>query len=269
MRPPRSCCSSSCLGSGLLEHGLHGEVDVHLVADEDPAAVERDVEVHAEVLAVDDAVGLEAETLAAPRVLADAQELDLELDGLGDALEGEVADDGGAVEGGRGEAHLAELLHVEEVSGAQVAVALLVAGVDRVQVHGRVGAGVLERLTGRELALELSELSGDLAHQVANREPDLGVAGVDGPGAGGDVGTEGSLSGDRHAVSVLTLHGGACLALAVIQPSTNPSETIFPPLDNFWTGGPTLPPWHLGTTFAGSPAINRRRGAPTSWAPSC
>src|SRR4051812_1430959 len=185
-------------GSGLLAHGLHGEVDVHLVPDEDAATVERDVEVHAEVLAVDDAVGLEAETLAAPRVLADAEELDLELDRAGDALEGQVADDGDAVERGGGEAHLAELLHVEEVRGAQVPVALLVAGVHGVQVDGGCGTGLLQGGPGGELALEGLELPTNLAHQVTDGEPDLGVARVDLPGTGGDVGAEGGVNGDGH-----------------------------------------------------------------------
>src|SRR3954469_22254552 len=73
--------------SGLRAHCLHGEVDGHLVADEDLAAVERDVEVHAPVLAVDHGGGLEADALVAPRVLAGTEVLDLELDRLGDALD--------------------------------------------------------------------------------------------------------------------------------------------------------------------------------------
>ena len=68
-------------------------------------------------------------------------------------------------------------------------VAVLLAGVDRVQVDG--GGRRLGRLAGDDLALELLELAADLAHQVAGGEADLGVAGVDGPGAGRDGGAAG------------------------------------------------------------------------------
>ena len=80
------------------------------------------------------------------------------------------------------------VLDVEEVGGAQVAVAVRVAGVDRAEVDGRGGAGALERVAGGQGALELAELAADLADQVADGEADLGVARVDGPGAGDEVG---------------------------------------------------------------------------------
>jgi hypothetical protein len=167
------------------------------VADEELAAVERDVEVDAEVLAGDLGGGLEAETRAAPRVGAGAEELDVELDRTGDALDGQVAHGRGAVEGSRGEGHAAVVLHVEEVGGAQVAVARLVTRVDRVQVDRRGGAGLFQRGAGGQGTIELGELAAHLAHQVAHGEAHLGVAGVDGPGASNDVGAE--VSGGRHA----------------------------------------------------------------------
>src|SRR5581483_10147781 len=173
-------------GSGR-KHGLDLEGDVHRVADEELAAVERDVEVHTELLAGDLGRRLEADALAAPRVGLDAEVLDVELDRLGDALDRQLAGRLLAVEAGRDEGHRAVVLHVEKVGRAEVAVALGVAGVDRVQVDGGVGGGVGQSRTRGEGALELLELAADLRHQVANGEADLGVARVDGPGTGDQV----------------------------------------------------------------------------------
>src|SRR5690348_7341486 len=86
-RAGRACSPD---GSGL-KHSLDLEVDLHLVAHEELAAVERDVEVDPEVLAVDLGGRLEADALAAPRVGLDTEEVDVELDRLGDTLDGQVA----------------------------------------------------------------------------------------------------------------------------------------------------------------------------------
>src|SRR3954454_12621161 len=75
--------------SGL--HELDVEVELDLLGDEHAAAVEGHVPLEAPVLAVDLALGGETGAGAAPRVAADAVELQLQLDGPGDALDGEVA----------------------------------------------------------------------------------------------------------------------------------------------------------------------------------
>ena len=138
----------------------------------------------------------------------DAMELELQRYRLGDTLEGEVTVEhivitvgtyrGGDERGGR------ELLGVEEVGGLEVGVALLVAGVDRVDVDGggdRRGA-VLGDGDG---TFETVERAADLAHhQMADREVDRGMHRVQRPGAGGQIG--GDCCG--HDVS---LHGGAGL----------------------------------------------------------
>src|SRR5919106_2464001 len=75
----------------LLEYGLDLQVDGHLVADDEPIALERDVEVDAEVLAADLGRRFEADAGAAPWIGSDAEELQVELDGPGHVLDGEVA----------------------------------------------------------------------------------------------------------------------------------------------------------------------------------
>src|SRR3954471_977794 len=186
-------------GLVLLEDGLHGDQDVDLVADEKASAVHRDVEVDAPLLAGDRRGALEARAGAAPRVGLDAEELDVQGDRLGDALDGQVTGHEQALaavlDAGADEGHRAVVLHVEEVAGAQVRVTVLVAGVDRVQVDGGAGPG---GVAGDNLTLELLEQTPDLAHQVAGGEPDLGVTRVDGPGAGGDLG--GLQYVDAHAL---------------------------------------------------------------------
>src|SRR5205814_3561350 len=62
-------------GGLSLEDRLDLQLDLDLVADDGAAAVERDVEVDAEVVAVDLSVGREAGAGAAPRIGADAVEL--------------------------------------------------------------------------------------------------------------------------------------------------------------------------------------------------
>src|SRR4051794_7327160 len=192
-------------GLVLLEDGLHGDQEVDLVADQEASTVHRDVEVDAPLLAGDGRGALEAGAGAAPRVGLDAEELDVQGDRLGDALDGEVTGHeeplAAVLDDGAGEGHRAIVLHVEEVAGAQVRVAVLVAGVDRVEVDGGGRDGVL---AGDDLALELLEEATDLAHQVAGGEADLRVAGVDAPGAGRDVGALQYV--DAHAI----LQGVSC-----------------------------------------------------------
>ena len=175
----------------------------------------------------------------------------------GDALEGQLARGAGAVEGGRGEGHLTERLDVEEVGGPQVAVTLLVAGVDRVQVDGRLRAGLLQRGAGGQGPLEGGELAADLAHQVADGEAHLGVARVDVPGAGDDVGAE--VGVDAHAGHP---SGRGPVRVPHRVTSTfnySPRASIPAPTGKFSVAAPpTLPPWGLGRKTAGSTATSRK-----------
>src|SRR3954451_2403897 len=149
-------------GSGGAEDGLDLELDGDLVTDDDTAAVHRHLDVDAEVVAVDLGLGREAGAVAAVGVRSEAVELQGQGDRAGVALEGQLALDGpvGAVGAHRGgpEGHLRVVLDVEEVGGADVRVALLLAGVDRGELD-RGGDGGLRRvLGGDDLAGELAEV---------------------------------------------------------------------------------------------------------------
>ena len=100
------------------------------------------------------------------------------------------------------------VLDVEEVGRLQVAVAVGGAGVDRGGLHrgGRGRGG--EVLGDGDRALELAEVAADLGdHRVAGDEADLGVAGVEDVGTGGQVGEGGDGGGLGHEV-LLAMWGG-------------------------------------------------------------
>src|SRR3954468_2734185 len=190
--------------SGGAEHGLDLELDGDLVADDDAAAVHRHVDVHAELLAGDLGLAGEAGARAAVGVRPEAVQLEVELDGLGDALDGQVALDLPVLtvvaDAGRAEGHDGVVADVEEVSGLDVRVPLLLTGVDRVHVDGG-GHGRLRRVGGgHDLAGELAEVAADLAHHhVADREAHRRVGGVDVPRAddvAGDLGGGAAGHGD-------------------------------------------------------------------------
>src|SRR3954462_13867216 len=112
--------------SGVAENGLDLELDGDLVTDDDAAAVHRHLDVDAELVAVDLGLGREAGAEAAVGVRAEAVELQVQDDGLGGALDRELALDLpvgtiGAHSGGA-EAHLRVVLDVEEVGRADVRV---------------------------------------------------------------------------------------------------------------------------------------------------
>jgi hypothetical protein len=81
------------LGRGGREDRLDVERDGDLVAEQHAAGLEGRVVGEAEVLAVDDRGGRRAELGVAVGVAAEAAELDVERDGLGDAADGELAVD--------------------------------------------------------------------------------------------------------------------------------------------------------------------------------
>ncbi len=128
-----------------------GDLDLQddLVGDHD-AGVQRGLPVDAEVLAVDGARGGQADALQVVGVDVGALELDVEIDGLGDALDGQVAgQDALVVAGDLGvggdEGDLRVLLDLEEIAGADVAVTVGVAGVDGRGLDDDVG-GVVDVL---------------------------------------------------------------------------------------------------------------------------
>src|SRR5262245_56872369 len=122
----------------LLQYSLDLQVDGHLVADDEPVAIERDVEVDAELLAADLALRLETDAGAAPRVGTDAEELELQLERPGHVLDGELTGHDVVVAVGtqadRPEAHHRVLLDLEEVARAEVVVTLRRTGVHRVEL---------------------------------------------------------------------------------------------------------------------------------------
>src|SRR3954452_10929764 len=193
-------------GSGVAENGLDLELDGDLVTDDDAAAVHRHLDVDAELVAVDLGLGGEAGARAAEGVRAEAVELKVEDDRAGDALDRQLALDGpvGAVGLHRGgaEEHGRVVLDVEEVSRADVRVALLLTGVDGAELDTGLDRGLGGVLGGDDLALEVAEVAADLAdHHVADGEADGRVRRVDLPGAddvagdldGGGAGHSGCL----------------------------------------------------------------------------
>src|SRR5699024_7059020 len=169
------------------------EVHADPVTDDETAAFERDVEIDSEVLAAELGPGAEADAGTAPRIGADAVELEIELDRLGDLTNGEITGDEVAVTAGlhrrRAEGHLRVVLDREEVARAQVLVAPLVAGVDR----GEVDLGLdrrLQRILGDvDPSFEGFEQATNSGHgEVTNGEADLGVTGVGVPDTGGNLG---------------------------------------------------------------------------------
>src|SRR2546423_3656475 len=221
--------------SGLPDRfGL--DLDGDLLADDDAAGLEGLVPGEAEALPVELGLGREPDAHAAPGIGGTALERQLERHRPGDALDGEVALD-----------HVVALprlphrpalvghgrpgLDVEEVAGAKVTVALLVAGVDAAGLDGD-GDRRLEGVLGDlDRAGEVGEAAPGLGdHQVADGEADLAVAGVEavGPG-GGELGTvddtDGRVGsgGQAHGVSS---DSGAILTLQSLLLQVPYSRTI-------------------------------------------
>src|SRR5436309_6622068 len=114
--------------SGLAgRDGLDSQFDTGRLADEEAAGLESHVPGEPEVLAVDLGGRAEADALVAHRGGAATLEVDLQGDGLGAAVHGQVAD---KLEGvvaqwlhaGRGEGDRGVLLHVEEVPALEVGI---------------------------------------------------------------------------------------------------------------------------------------------------
>src|SRR4051795_6737180 len=162
------------------------ELELDLLAHEDAALVERDVEVQAPVAAVDRRLALEAGPEVAPRVIGGAGQLEVDGDGIGLAVDREVADQGVDVvvrllDLGRGELDGRVDLDVEEVGAAQVRVTVLVARVHAVRVDRQMDAAVRRVLLVEvHLAAVHLELATDVDdHGVLRREAQAAVGGVD------------------------------------------------------------------------------------------
>src|SRR5882757_3949583 len=215
------CCSSiGCRGwsatapPGSAADGGDVELQADLLRDQHATGLQGGVEVHAPVLAVDGGLALEACPLVAVGVGGHAGVLEVHGHRVGDALDGEVAGEPvvlrvHALNVRRDEADLRVSGGVEEVVGAQVPVALLVAGVDAAHLGGQVDVRV-----GRVVQVQMSdtrevvERAADLGHhRVPRSEADAAVRGVDGPGAGQGVGGGGSHLDSLVAVDVSTILG--------------------------------------------------------------
>src|SRR6187399_376464 len=72
---------------------LAGDLDAYLLADQDPAALQDHVPEQAVALPVDLGLGAETEDVPPVRVAPGAAEVDLQVDLLGDVLDGEVTDE--------------------------------------------------------------------------------------------------------------------------------------------------------------------------------
>src|SRR5213078_4341047 len=103
--------------------------------------VEDLVPVNAVLLAVERDVRGEAGALATPRIFDEAEELDGQCDGLGDAMHREGAGHvvhvlpAGRLDAGALEADLRELVGFEKVRALEILVAIVVAGVDRNRLY--------------------------------------------------------------------------------------------------------------------------------------
>src|SRR3954468_8235154 len=223
-REPASGGGQGGPSSGGAQHGLDLELDGDLVTDDDAAAVHRHVDVHAELLAGDVGLAGEAGAGAAVGVRTEPVELQVQHDGLGDALDGQVALDLPVLtvvaHRGRAEGHHRVVADVEEVRGLDVRVPLLLPGVDRVHVDGGVHGRGGRVGGGHDLAGELTEVAADLAdHHVPDGEADGGVCGVDVPRAddvAGDL--RGAGHGDLQVVERLTFAGGSVVECLSIPP---------------------------------------------------
>ena len=161
--------------------------DLDVVAEHDPARVERLVPVDAELFPVDRRLGVEAVALGAVGTGPRTEEGDVHHDRLLDAVHVQhAAHLRGllllvdvrhlrALEG-----DLRVLLDVEEIRGAEVLVALLVVGVDARGIDRAVDRALLRRVgIELDLAVELVETTGHVAEEVADLEAHVGVRRVD------------------------------------------------------------------------------------------
>src|SRR4051794_3287773 len=170
------------IGLGLLRE-LQVDDDRDFVREGRLAARKRVVPAHAELGAVDLRLSLEAEAGAAERIVERVGDDAGDLDGLGVALDRDLAVDLElvAVAGDRLrlEAELGAALGVEEVGTLEVSLEVLVLDLDRGDLRGA------RQDTIADLRVEVVERAGKGAGHVVDGKADVRVDLVDGPGACG------------------------------------------------------------------------------------
>src|SRR4051812_28965677 len=170
------------IGLGLLRE-LQVDDDRDLVREGRLAARKRVVPAHAELGAVDLRLSLEAEAGAAKRIVERVGDDAGDLDGLGVALDRDLAVDlelvAVALDALGLEAELRVALGIEEVRRLQMALEVRV-----LDLHAGDLRGALQDTVGRR-SVEVGERAGERPGHVVDRKADVRVDLVDGPGAGG------------------------------------------------------------------------------------
>src|SRR5262245_28624570 len=195
----KSAMRSGCATNGSRRSGrsafldaLDVQVDGDLVADEDAAAFESLVPGESEVLAVDRRRAVESRPLLAVGALPLAEEARVEDNRARHAVKREVSAHfpffAARIDVARPralEGDLRKLFGVEEVRGAQMAVALLDVGVDAGGIDRSLHLGLGGALfVIDDLALEHLEAPGHGGEEMAHVELDRGMCGIDGEGVG-------------------------------------------------------------------------------------
>src|SRR3954471_21167729 len=158
--------------------------DRDLVGESRLATRQRVVPADAELVAVDLRLELQAEALAAERIRERVRDDAGDLDGLGVALDRDLAVDrqlvAVAADVLRLEGQLRMALGVEEVGRLQMGLEVRVLDLDARDLRGALQGAVDH---GR---VEVRERAGERARHVVDGKADVRVDLVDGPGAGGD-----------------------------------------------------------------------------------
>src|SRR3982751_5447741 len=160
--------------------GLHLELDVDAIADEDATCLEQLGPEQAEVLSIEGGRRDESGALVAPRVLRAAAVLDVEDDLATDVADGEVARHAVALarqllDPRAAKLHLREALDLEEIRRAEMRIALGHAGVDAGNIDGRFDGrlGEIAVVVQDQVAAEAAEAASNLRdHHVPDRKAD-------------------------------------------------------------------------------------------------
>src|SRR5918996_4145488 len=132
--PPMLRATRSSAGHSFALSELEVDLELDLLAHQDAAGVERHIPVEAPVAAIDRARQRATDLAIAGGIDAPAAVLVVELDLVGDALDGEIADDLVAVSPLSDllglEDHRGVVLDIEEIRAPEVLVAIDAAGVD-------------------------------------------------------------------------------------------------------------------------------------------
>src|SRR3954470_5257603 len=175
----RSCRDWSGGLCGRRLDGLHLELDVDAIPDEDATCLEQLGPVQAEVLSIEGGRRDESGALVAPRVLRAAAVLDVEDDLPSDIADGEVARHAVALAGHlldsrAANLHLREALDLEEIRRAEMRIALGHAGVDASDIDGRFDGRLGEvAVVQDQVAAEAAEAASNFRdHHVPDRKAD-------------------------------------------------------------------------------------------------